>query len=139
MAADMTSSFPLVHWADYVAFSLSLVLSLAVGVYYGCVKKLRPNIEEFFLGERNLRIIPVTISLFVSWFSALSVLGEPVEIYYYGAVFWYVAIGYVLGLLPVALYFAPLYHGMKFISICEVSVFSITVKLISLNEFCMVS
>ena len=117
MAAE-TSMF---HWADYVTFSLSLVVSIAVGIYYGMFNKREANVEEFFLGGRDLAVVPVAISLFISWFSALSFLGDPVEVYYYGAVYWYSGLGYVLGLLPIIFYFAARYQKMKYVSACEVN------------------
>ena len=118
----MTETTVRLHWADCLLFAMSLVLSLGVGLYHGCMKKLHFNADEFFLGGRQLGIVPVAISLFVSWLSALSLLSEPVEVYYYGAGFWYVTVGYVLGLLPIAFYFAPRFHEMKFISMGEVCI-----------------
>ena len=43
------------------------------------------------------------------------------EVYYYGAVYWYSGLGYVLGLLPIIFYFAARYQKMKYVSACEVS------------------
>ena len=90
-------------------------------LYYGMFNKRAANVEEFFLGGRDLAVVPVAISLFISWFSALSFLGDPVEVYYYGAVYWYSGLGYVLGLLPIIFYFAARYQKMKYVSACEVS------------------
>ena len=116
----MASDPPLFHWADYLTFSLSLLLSVAVGVYHGFIKKQDANMEQYILGSRDMGVIPVSVSLFVSYISAISFLADPVEVYFYGSVYWYLALGIGLGLLPVALYYAPRYHGMTFISACEV-------------------
>ena len=117
MAADP----PRFHWADYLTFFLSLLLSVAVGVYYGFIKKQDSTITNYLLGNRNMHVLPVAISLFLSWFSALSFLGDPVEVYYFGAVLWYIGIGYVVGLLPVIFYVTTRFHKLNVLSVNEVS------------------
>ena len=68
-----------------------------------------------------MSIMPVSLSLFVSWISAISFLSDPVQVYSYGLVYWYVGIGYSLAIIPVAHYFGPKIHRLKVISANEVS------------------
>ncbi len=41
------------HTADYVVFTLSLVISLAIGVFFACTGDKQRTTEEFFLASRN--------------------------------------------------------------------------------------
>ncbi len=41
------------HIADYVVFTLSLVISLAIGVFFACTGDKQRTTEEFFLASRN--------------------------------------------------------------------------------------
>ena len=108
------------HWADYLTFSLSMLLSIAVGIYCGFIKKQDKNVDSYFLGNRNMPVLPVAISMFLSWFSSIAFLADPVEVYFYGAIYWIVGLGYVLGLVPIVLYFAPRFYRINFLSINEV-------------------
>ena len=63
------------HWLDYLIFVLVLVLSLLVGVYFAYRSRNDDN-EEFLRGSRDLTCIPVSMSLVVTYFSAIGVQGE---------------------------------------------------------------
>ena len=111
----------LFHWADYVTFALSIVVSLTVGIFYGFFKKTQTTTKEFLLANQSMHVFPVSISFFLSWYSAIAFLGEPVEVYYYGGIYLFIGIGYLVGLVPVAIYFAPMFHKLQLVSCFEVS------------------
>jgi len=52
-------------WADYVVFSLVLLLSAAIGFYYACTGGKQKTTKEYLLADRNMHWIPVAISLAV--------------------------------------------------------------------------
>ena len=65
------------NWVDYCVFVLVLTASCTVGVYYcwrGRQKK--EGSEDFMMAGRNMNVIPVAASLFVSWFSAVAFIGK---------------------------------------------------------------
>lgn len=66
------------HWADYLLCAFSLLISISVGIYYGFNKSkdLGNKAEEFLLGSRNLKTFPVSLSMFVSWLSAIAFIGK---------------------------------------------------------------
>ena len=104
-----------------MVFALSLCVSISVGIYYGFIGKNQTTRDEYLMAGRNMKILPVSVSLFLSWFSAISFIGDPIEVYYHGSIYWATGIGYVLGCVPVAMYFAPTFHRMNIVSCFEVS------------------
>jgi hypothetical protein len=138
------------HVADYISLSLVLAVSCGVGVYYGwamaapgrrrdrrkvdgdhgegrseAIASPKPRVssstEEFLVAGRRMSIVPVSLSIFVSWLSAVSFIGDPVEVYHYGVVYWIIGIGYCIGLPAVAHVFAPVYFRMRLTSVFEVN------------------
>ena len=108
------------HWADYLVFGISLAVSASVGVVYGWLDRKKNTPEEFLMAGRNMPIIPVSVSIFVSWISAISFLGDPVEAYYHGVVYMIIGVGYASALPLVAFVFAPHYYRARIVSAYEV-------------------
>ena len=54
---------------DYIALVIVLLASLGIGVFYSCKQQTQ---EEYLHGGRQLRLIPVTISMVVSFVSAIT-------------------------------------------------------------------
>lgn len=53
---------------DYGIFAFLLVVSSAIGFYYGFVaKRKQNNTEEYLLGGKEMGLLPISISLIVSW------------------------------------------------------------------------
>ena len=74
---------------DYVVFSVMLLISAAIGVWYGCGPGgKQETTKEYLLADKKMRIVPVAISLLVSYLSAITLLGVPSEIYTYGAQYY---------------------------------------------------
>ena len=115
-----TGSEPRFHWADYLVFAISLAVSSSVGIYYGWKDRKQKSSEEFIMGGRKMHFIPVSVSLFVSWVSAISFLGDPVEVYFNGAVYWVVGIGYILAIPIIVIAFVPVYYRLKLTSVYQV-------------------
>lgn len=60
---------------DYVIFSCLLLISAAIGVFFGCIRKQK-NTDEFLLGNRAMGVLPVSLSLLASFMSAITLLGK---------------------------------------------------------------
>ena len=118
------------HWADYLVFVLVLLISASIGIYYGWKDRKKKTAESYVLANRTMSILPVSLSLFVSWISAISFLTDPVQVYMYGVVYWYIGIGYSLAIIPMAHYFGPKLYRMKMISANEVSKCSLDLPLL---------
>nr|XP_045596123.1 sodium-dependent multivitamin transporter-like [Procambarus clarkii]XP_045596124.1 sodium-dependent multivitamin transporter-like [Procambarus clarkii]XP_045596125.1 sodium-dependent multivitamin transporter-like [Procambarus clarkii]XP_045596126.1 sodium-dependent multivitamin transporter-like [Procambarus clarkii]XP_045596127.1 sodium-dependent multivitamin transporter-like [Procambarus clarkii]XP_045596128.1 sodium-dependent multivitamin transporter-like [Procambarus clarkii] len=104
-------------WVDYLVFSVMLVASLAIGIFYAVKSRHKAN-DEFLLGSRSLTCFPVSMSLLASYISAILVLGGPSEAYYHGVQWWVICCGQVA--LPVAaIVFMPFFYELKLTSVYE--------------------
>lgn len=50
-------------WPDYLVFASMLIISLAIGIYYGCTGSKQSTTAEFFVGGRSMGVFPVAMSL----------------------------------------------------------------------------
>lgn len=60
---------------DYGVFGAVLLLSLLVGLYFAIRSRHKAN-EEFLVGSRSLTWLPVSMSLVVTYISAIAIQGE---------------------------------------------------------------
>lgn len=67
---------------DHVVFGLVLVLSLLVGVYFAFKNRNKAN-DEFLLGSRNLTCLPVSMSLVVTYISAIALQGGWICLFFF--------------------------------------------------------
>ena len=111
----------LFHWADYLVFVLSLLVSLAIGVYYAIKDRKKTDNEEFLMAGRSMSIGPVTASTFATLVSSIGFVADPVEVYYFGFSYFFITVGTCLGIIPIAQIFAPAFHKLNLISAFAVS------------------
>ena len=60
---------------DYIVFGVSLVVPVAIALFYSCVKKQKTTLSVF-LGDRSLTALPISFSLAVSYLSAFTITGK---------------------------------------------------------------
>ena len=108
------------HWADYLIFVASLVLTLDVGMYFAYTGRKKKTTDEFLLGSRNMHWIPVSLSLTVSYVSAITILGLTAESHYFGSMSSVLGLGFLLGGILVIAVYIPVLHRMKVTSCHEV-------------------
>lgn len=110
---------------DYVVFSIMLLISALIGMWYGC----RPGgkqktTAEYLLGDREMKTWPVAISVLVSFLSALYLLGLPGEIYTNGTQFYVLILAYVFICATTSTVFIPMFRRIKITSVNEVTTLS---------------
>ncbi|KAF6203176.1 hypothetical protein GE061_003593 [Apolygus lucorum] len=106
-------------WAEYVSFVLTMTISAAVGVYFGFIKGGQNTISGYLLGSKEISLIPMSISLITAYFSAITILGVPAEVYTYGvtfssAVLSLISIGFVSSYIVI-----PVFHKLQLVSAYE--------------------
>ncbi|XP_053962139.1 sodium-coupled monocarboxylate transporter 1 [Anastrepha ludens] len=70
--------------ADYIVFVCMLAASAAVGVYFGFFSKSKNTTDEYLMGGKRMKTIPIAISLIASQLSAFSITSVPAESYAFG-------------------------------------------------------
>ncbi|XP_035919646.1 sodium-coupled monocarboxylate transporter 1 [Anopheles stephensi] len=104
---------------DYVVFVLMLMSCAMIGIYFGFLKKKAKKGEaeaDYLVGNRQMKVIPISLSLIASFISGISLLGTPTEIYLYGVQYMYI-IGGVITMGFIMMYFyLPVFHNLKLTS-----------------------
>ena len=80
---------------------------------------------DYLLGGRTMGLVPVSISLVVSYVSSITFLGISAEIYYFGAHMAFFFLAHVIGAILSAVLFVPLLYPLKITSANEVSTFTL--------------
>ena len=109
------------HIVDYIILIVSLCSSFSIGLYFACAKDKNKTPDDYLVAGRSMNLIPVTISFIVSFFSAISMLGNASEIYYYGIEVWFAVFGWCASLSLNAAIMVPLFHPLKLTSVHHVS------------------
>ncbi|KAK2170802.1 hypothetical protein NP493_1139g00056 [Ridgeia piscesae] len=104
---------------DYAVFILMLTISAGIGMYYGCTGGKQSTTKEFLMADRNMGVLPVSLSMLASFMSGITVLGAPAEVYVFGSQYWMIWIGYVI-MIPVCAYlFLPVFYNLQLTSVFE--------------------
>ncbi|KAK9722162.1 Sodium:solute symporter family [Popillia japonica] len=105
-------------WLDYFLFILMLLLSALVGVYYGIIKKQK-TAADYLLGNKQMGILPISMSLVSSSLSGLAVLGVPADIYRYGVTYMLALLIFPLVILVGATIYIPVFYNLQITSTYE--------------------
>ena len=105
------------QWPDYLVVSFCLLFSASIGIFFAFKDRANKNLENYLLGNRQMRSFPVALSLTASFISAIAILGLPNEYYSYGTMFTYYCITHIAISILVALFFVPKFYNESSISI----------------------
>lgn len=106
---------------DWVLFAALLVISSAIGVFYALRELVskKTTTGEFMMGSRQMQILPVGISILVSFMSAILILGFPAEMYTAGTLFYISLLSIIIGIILATIIFVPLLYPLKLTSTFE--------------------
>uniref|UniRef100_H2YU23 Uncharacterized protein n=1 Tax=Ciona savignyi TaxID=51511 RepID=H2YU23_CIOSA len=114
---------------DLVIFSASLIFSVFVGLYYAYKDRTNDSLNNYYFGGRKMSPIPIGLSMSVTFISALTVIGLPVEVYLYGLVnVWHSTTLFLPSILSY-LYIIPLYHRLQISTVYETLYMGTTIYL----------
>ena len=111
------------HVVDYAIFALVLLVSLSIGFYHAFTGGKQRTTKEYLLANRQLKTVPVTLSILVSFFSGILVLGTPAEMYTRGTQLFMRTVGYCVACVLSSLLFVPLFFNLKVTSSFEVRIY----------------
>ncbi|XP_078001019.1 sodium-dependent multivitamin transporter-like [Glandiceps talaboti] len=104
---------------DWVLFAAMLVISALTGIYHGIHKGGQKTTAQYLVADRSMGCVPIATSYFVSFVSAIAVLGFPTEVYIFGMQFALGLIGIVIGVSIMVWTFIPVIRGLEIISVYE--------------------
>ncbi|KAG0724278.1 Sodium-coupled monocarboxylate transporter 1 [Chionoecetes opilio] len=105
--------------ADWVVFVLMLVVSVLIGVVSALRDRKKATIQDYLIGGGNMPPLAVALSLMGGWISAISILGNPTEIYFYGTQLSIALIGCIPGAIVVNKLMLPIFYNLKIVSLSE--------------------
>lgn len=108
---------------DYVVFSCLLVASAGIGVYHAFTGGKQRTTKEFLLADKKMNPLTVAVSMMVSFMSAVTLMGNPVEVYNYGTQFFFIGLSYAIVLPASAHLYIPIFYKLNLTSAYEVSYF----------------
>ncbi|XP_037824171.1 sodium-coupled monocarboxylate transporter 2-like isoform X1 [Lucilia sericata] len=82
---------------DYIVFVLMLCVSAGIGVYFGFFSKSSNTTDEYLMGSKKMKTIPIAISLIASQLSGIAIMSVPAESYSFGFTYFFL----VLSIIPV--------------------------------------
>jgi Na+/proline symporter len=111
------------QWPDYLILVAFLMISLGIGFYHSVTGGRQKTIQEFIMANRKLGILPTALSLFVSFQSAIMMLGATAEMYLFGVQYLvWVPISFTLSTILVERLMVPWIYPLKLVSVNDVSI-----------------
>ncbi|RXG71638.1 Sodium-coupled monocarboxylate transporter 1 [Armadillidium vulgare] len=102
---------------DNCVFAGMLIISAIIGLYISY--KGSKSLEEFLMGNRSLKPLPVSMSLITSYITATTLIGYPAELYANGLQISTIALGCPLAIIFSSYFHLPVLYSLKLTSINE--------------------
>ncbi|XP_063924026.1 sodium-coupled monocarboxylate transporter 2-like isoform X2 [Zophobas morio] len=104
---------------DYVILCAMLLISVAIGIYFGCFGTKQATTNEYLHGGKKMGVIAVGVSVAVSHFSGVTMMAIPADVYRFGAYIIFINLSAILvGLLSVYVYL-PVFFKLQITSSYE--------------------
>ncbi|XP_046548474.1 sodium-coupled monocarboxylate transporter 1-like [Haliotis rubra] len=84
---------------DYVVFALVLLVSAGIGIFHAFFGHKQNTTGEFLMGGRQMKTVPLAISILVSFMSAILILGTPAEMYREGTQYYLDTFGLTIAIV----------------------------------------
>ncbi|BES94716.1 solute carrier family 5 [Nesidiocoris tenuis] len=100
--------------ADYSVFGGMLLTSIVIGLRMGAAKK--GSAAQFLTGNGDISTIPVALSMLAGFLSSITLIGQPAEVYLYGAQQWLFGFATFLLIPIVGYYLIPFFRERNYFS-----------------------
>ena len=117
-----TGTIPLFTNVDYAMFVITLLVSCGIGIFYAIIDRKKNTTKDFLLGGQNMHPVPVALSLMVTFMSAMTLLGNPAEVYNYHTMWWWLCLSMVIAMWMVSQIYVPFFYRLHNESVFEVSI-----------------
>ncbi|EFA00982.1 sodium-coupled monocarboxylate transporter 1 [Tribolium castaneum] len=106
-------------WYDYILFCVMLGLSALIGVYFGCFGSKQRSADEYLMGNKKMKVFPISVSLVASHVSGITLLAVPADIYRYGASYWLLIIAAIFVTFTTIYVYLPVFYKLQITSTYE--------------------
>ncbi|XP_071040331.1 sodium-coupled monocarboxylate transporter 1 [Parasteatoda tepidariorum] len=94
---------------DYIVICSSLLISVGIGITSRLLSGGQKTAKEYILAGKNMKRLPVILSIIVTLVSPSTMLAVPAEIYKYGFVFVMSPLAFPIGVFLASWIFIPVY------------------------------
>jgi len=106
---------------DYVLFGFVLLISSVIGIYFGFRHRKKMTSSEYLLANKSISWVPIFVSLVVSFFSSVGVMGLTANMYSTGVTFAVHAFAFIIPITLNAEVFTPIFRRLQLVSVNEVN------------------
>ncbi|PVD29796.1 hypothetical protein C0Q70_09053 [Pomacea canaliculata] len=107
------------HWLDYVVMAALMIVSLGIGIFFAVYRGGQRTKVEYLLGNRQMSMIPVCLSMFITYQSAIALLGVPADVFNTGTMYLFLGCGVALSYIVSLFTAVPLLYPLKITSVNE--------------------
>ncbi|XP_055703691.1 sodium-coupled monocarboxylate transporter 2-like [Phlebotomus papatasi] len=100
---------------DYSSFIIVFIVSISIGLYQAGRNK-NHSIEEYLFGGKNLKLLPVSLSLAATTISGSTIVGQSIEVYAYGLHNWMLLATVLPWMLVIQYIFLPVFYDLQLMS-----------------------
>lgn len=104
---------------DYLVVLAMMLISTGIGVFFAVRSRKGQTSNDYFLGSRNMSVIPVSLSLAATVMSAITYLGTPAEVYIYGPKIGLLCASRTVGSIVVMFALIPVFYRLKITTVYE--------------------
>ncbi|XP_013102156.2 sodium-coupled monocarboxylate transporter 2 [Stomoxys calcitrans] len=98
-------------YVDYGVFVFMLCISASIGVYFGFFAKSADTTEEYLHGGKQMKTLPIAISLVASQLSGISIMTIPAELYTFGITWCFNVVSMIL-IVPILIWIViPVFYN----------------------------
>lgn len=104
---------------DYIIFGFILLASSVIGIYFGYKHRKKMTASEYLLANKSVSWFPIFVSLTVSFFSSVGVMGITANVYSTGVTFGLHLFAFIMPIALNAEVFAPIFRRLQLVSVNE--------------------
>ncbi|KAJ3663285.1 hypothetical protein Zmor_007588 [Zophobas morio] len=106
-------------WYDYTLFGIMLGVSALIGIYFGCFGTKQSSADEYLMGNKKMKVFPISVSLIASHVSGVTLLALPADVYLYGASFWLFIPALIVVSIGTMYIYLPVFYKLQITSTYE--------------------
>lgn len=104
---------------DYLIIFAMMLISTGIGVFFAIKSRRGQTSSDYFLGSRNMSLVPVSLSLAATVMSAITYLGTPAEVYIHGPKIGLLFFARIVASIVIMFAFVPVFYRSNITTVYE--------------------